>query len=517
MNRSGILPHLSVALAVLAASLALAACGSDDGGTTQVTTSTVTTLESEGTAAETATAGNTVTPEVSQATADSDAAASIPGEQAAVAEADTAAATTTTTPTATTTTPTATTTPAPTTAAPTTTAPTTTAPTTTAPTTAAPTTAAPATTPTTGVPATGVTPVIPASPVLPGTAGAILARPFSSSSPWNTLASGDRVDRNSERWMKLAQVRVAAVELPNGRTEQQRRTITEGLTVNVTKWTVPVFSDQQQGAIPRVAVCRQFNCGPDAVTAVTIPPDACPDPRYDGWMTAIDTTTRTALDFWRGRCEADGSLSYHYVKRWDLDGPGFQAPLEVSARGSGLPLFAGLITPEEVRDGRIDHALAISVPGAAQRRYVQPASRTDGTGPRSSLPEGARIRLRSGAIDLLSKDLVRNNVQRRTASTIITALQRYGAIVVDRSAAPTLYAQRNAQWTGILPLNLVQDIGLQNFEVVDAGQILFDPPRGGELTTASALPPGTPGSIPGTASGSQGTTDFNSPSGGYAP
>jgi hypothetical protein len=268
-----------------------------------------------------------------------------------------------------------------------------------------------------------------------------------------------------------------------------------------------VFSNLQQGAVQRVAVCRQIDCGPDAVTSVTIPRDACPEPEYDGWMTVIDNDNRDAYDFWRARCEADGSISYHYVKRWDVDGPGFQEPLGVSARGSGLPLFAGLITPEEIRDGQIDHALAISVPGAAQRRYVQPASRTDGTGLLASLPEGARIRLRPGANDLLTRTFVRNRRQRAAANTIIAALERYGAIVVDRAAAPTLYAQRNANWTGILPLNLIQDIGLRRFEVVESGPILFDPPREGEPGFGET-PPQTPGSVPG---GGSGTTEFGSP------
>ena len=241
----------------------------------------------------------------------------------------------------------------------------------------------------------------------------ILSRPFSADSPWNTSVENRPLDPKSRRWMRLSQLRVANADIAHnyGRgkggcgtsartTKQARnfarqtglgdvqgnrrsakcRVIRTGLTTNTTRWTLPVFSNTQAGATRRVAVCRQFNCGPDAVSSVVIPPDACPQPQYDGWMTVIDNTTHTALDFWRARCEADGSLSYHYVKRWALDGPGFQQPNQPSARGSGLPLFAGLITPEEVRSGEINHALAISVPGAATRRYVQPASRTDGTG-----------------------------------------------------------------------------------------------------------------------------------------
>ena len=50
-----------------------------------------------------------------------------------------------------------------------------------------------------------------------------------------------------------------------------------------------------------------------------------------------------------------------------------------------------------------------------------------------------------------------------------------------------MYAQRNANWAGILPLNLLQDIGLDRFEVVQTGPILLDPPATGELTSADRV------------------------------
>jgi hypothetical protein len=345
------------------------------------------------------------------------------------------------------------------------------------------------------------------NPVLAGS-DAILSRPFSADSPWNTSVEGVPIDNNSREWIENADVRVALVQGEDGRFRRDKRELSRGLVINTTKWTVPVFSNTQEGAVERIAICRQFNCGEDAVTSVVIPLDACPDPRYDGWMTVIDDTTRTAYDFWRARCEADGSISYHYVKAWDLDGVGFQENLGVSARGSGLPLFAGLITPEEIRDGSIDHALAIAVPGAATRRYVRPASRTNGTGLRDSLPEGARIILKKNVEELLTDRLVRNKVQRRTAKIIIKALRRYGAIVVDRSKTPTMFAQRNANWTNILPLNLLQDLKLDQFKVAQAGEIFFDPPREGEGTFDSTDAVGSP---PVTSSGDS-TLEFGDPS-----
>jgi hypothetical protein len=409
---------------------------------------------------------------------------------------------------------------------------------------------------------------------------AAFPRFFSPGSPWNTDVSDEPRDGRSVRMLDRAQIRVAVEEVNGQLVRRQRRLQETGVTVNTTRWTVPLFSEQ--GGVPTVAVCRQVDCGPDAVDSIRLPPTARPDPRFDGWMTVINTQTREALDFWRARREQDGSISYHFVKAWDLNGPGFQEPGGVSARGSGLPLFAGLIRPEEIDRGRIDHALAIAIPGVAKERFVQPASRTDGVGFRDSVPEGARLRLRfrnsegyinrvcppeerdrylrraerraraqnvqlardqerefnprgQEARDLarkrarilerelnrirrrpcglarspeaqLTRTFVRNDVHRRSAQVIIEALKHYGAIVVERSAAPTLYAQRNARWKKVLPLNLLQDIKLENFEVLELPPTLNDPGSFTEIDPFTGLPTSAPASLPGTSSGTENQT-----------
>jgi hypothetical protein len=215
-------------------------------------------------------------------------------------------------------------------------------------------------------------------------------------------------------------------------------------------------------------------------------------------MTVVLTGQRVAYDFWRGRRLENGILSYQFDKKWDLNGPGFQSPGNVSARGSGLPLFAGIIRPEDIRSGQINHALAISIPGAARNRYVQPASSTDGNGPFASVPEGARLRLKTDFKVRIDNRLAKNRAERRAANMILTALSRYGAIVVDRSAAPTLYAQRNANWKRILPLNALQNIPLRDFEVVRLPDKVYnvDKPPNVEALGANGLPQSAPGSPP---------------------
>lgn len=318
----------------------------------------------------------------------------------------------------------------------------------------------------------------------PGAASTV-ANFFAPSSPWNTPVYTAPVDPNSARLIRLASQRTGVIDQPG---QKQVRTIVRQadtrLFVNTAKWTTPVF-DETNGQPVRI-VCRQIVCGPDAgVTSVTIAPDARPDPRYDGWMTVINRRDGVAYDLWRARRVGD-VISYQYIKRWDLNGPGFSRPVQddpthaVSARGSGLPLFAGLVLPEELKAGAIDHALAISLPGPAQRLYAQPASVTDGLGRSASIPEGARIRLRAG-VRLPS---VPGGANRRSAQTILTALKRFGAIVVDRSAVPTLYAKRNFAYSTLLAGNEVQGLTLNDFEVVTLPKLLADPPLGRSFVNA---------------------------------
>ncbi|MGZ4450295.1 MAG: hypothetical protein ACXVWZ_06835 [Nocardioides sp.] len=318
---------------------------------------------------------------------------------------------------------------------------------------------------------------------------------FNDRSPWNRRIDTNRVDPASARMIELARERVGVVERPGSQVPvTERRTVDAGLYINTEAWTTAVVA----GGQPTSLVCRQIVCGDGQANMVlNIPADIDPDPRYDGWFTVFDTTSSVAYDLWRARRESDGSISYHYMRRWDLNGPGYLPPDSVSARGSGLPLFAGLIRPGELESGEIQHALAISVPGPAQNFYVQPASSTDGNGRTASLPEGARIRLKADVVMPHPRDprtgrpIKLTAQQQRMADAIVACLRTYGAIVVDRAAVPTLYAQRDVT-SGLIHGNELQGLRLDDFEVVHVGRRYQYPPQSTDTTvlgpSASASP-----------------------------
>jgi hypothetical protein len=297
--------------------------------------------------------------------------------------------------------------------------------------------------------------------------GAGLPPFFNALSPWNTPVSTLQVDPRSQAMLALAAQRPVIAEAPGRQSAPGTVDASAtGLYINTTSWAPTIVTEQ--GGVPTRLFCRQVLCGPDAagLSTALVPPNVNPDPRYEGWFTIIDRGDGFAYDLWRARRQADGSISFQYAKRWELNGPGFSRPESedqqgaVGARGSGLPLFAGAILPGELHAGAIRHALAIAVPGAARSAYVQPASTTDGVGPEDSLPEGARIRLKPNA-----RLTGPRGAQLHYANIVLAALIKYGAIVVDRATVPTLYAQRDAV-NGMLDGTELSSLRLSDFEVV---------------------------------------------------
>jgi hypothetical protein len=345
-------------------------------------------------------------------------------------------------------------------------------------------------------------------------------RYFAPESPWNTSAEGLPVAPNSARLLQLGLQRIAVREVPGRQgVETFAREQDAEITINTEQWAPLVVSAGGDGAEMTRMVCRQSDCGsndPPVPDQLALPPGTTPDPRYDGWLSVIDVDKGVGYDFWRARRQSDGTISFQFSKGWTLDGPGFSPPVSEDperapgARGSGLPLFAGLISPGELTAGRIDHALAVSLPGIARRNFVQPASVTNGIGARAALPAGARIRLRPGVSirnspfaprrvrvarfdsrgrpdprgkfdrrgELLPPRVLDGSatqIRARSVETILTALREYGAIVVDRAAVPTLYAPRGTP-RRLLRGDELDWLTVDDFEVVQLPPLFKDPP-----------------------------------------
>jgi hypothetical protein len=108
-----------------------------------------------------------------------------------------------------------------------------------------------------------------------------------------------------------------------------------------------------------------------------------------------------------------------------------------SADAAGLPIFPLLVRYPEVRAGRIDHALRVTVP-RTQRGYIHPATHfASDSGDASLPPMGLRLRLKA------SYSLAGFHGQ---ALVILRALKRYGLIVADNGSPWYITGAPNARW-----------------------------------------------------------------------
>jgi hypothetical protein len=128
-----------------------------------------------------------------------------------------------------------------------------------------------------------------------------------------------------------------------------------------------------------------------------------------------------------------------------------------SADAAGLAILPGLARYDEVKRGRIDHALRFTV-SRSRRAYVWPARHfaSDLTDP-SLPPMGLRLRLRA-SFDTRPFP--------RQARIVLEALKRYGMIVADNGSDWYLSGAPDPRWSND-QLHTLHNVTGSAFEVVD--------------------------------------------------
>ena len=146
---------------------------------------------------------------------------------------------------------------------------------------------------------------------------------------------------------------------------------------------------------------------------------------------------------------------------WNLRSKRLRPAGWTSADAAGLPILPLLARYDEVRRGRIDHALRVTV-SRSRRAYVYPARHyaSDDTDP--SLPRmGERLRLRAG-VDISHLP--------RQARIVAKALKRYGLIVADNGSDWFISGAPHRGWDND-QLASLRGITGRDFEVVDASSL----------------------------------------------
>jgi hypothetical protein len=132
-----------------------------------------------------------------------------------------------------------------------------------------------------------------------------------------------------------------------------------------------------------------------------------------------------------------------------------------SADAAGLPILPGLARYDEVRRGRIDHALRFTA-SRTRRAFVYPARHFASELTAPSLPAmGQRLRLRPG-FDISGFP--------RQSRIVLTALKRYGMILADNGSSWYLSGAPSPGWDND-DLHALHGVPGSAFEVVDSSRL----------------------------------------------
>lgn len=258
---------------------------------------------------------------------------------------------------------------------------------------------------------------------------------FSASSFWNTPVAGASVDPGSRELIGSLESEIAREDsLPGGPSE----------TIDTTSYSVPIYTVAAgQPTVPVVLEGTPHPTLSAAWSSVPIPAGAQPASGTDGDLVVWQPSRDRMWEFWRAVHESNGwharwggaiqhvsaNAGVYDTEAW----PGATPWWGVTA--SSLAVVGGLVTFEDLAAGKIDHALAVSIPNVRAAVFAAPAQRTDGTSASPlALPEGTHLRLDPsldlGALHLPPLTLL-----------LAQAAQRYGIFVRDRSPNVDFYAQ----------------------------------------------------------------------------
>lgn len=152
---------------------------------------------------------------------------------------------------------------------------------------------------------------------------------------------------------------------------------------------VPVFYADEDD--PRVTVpITTMGYGAEGLTQVPLPEGVIGDSATDGHLVVVDSQLGVAFDFWQFRV-SQGRWMASAAAVSSLNSDGVHRD-RFSVAASGFALGSGLIWPQELLEGPIDHALVFGYPLTRQKAFTPPATRSDGrSSDPAALPMGALL------------------------------------------------------------------------------------------------------------------------------
>lgn len=214
----------------------------------------------------------------------------------------------------------------------------------------------------------------------------------------------------------------------------------------------------------------------------------------------IDKSTCKLYELYAAEYSAGGSTAGSGAI-WSLASNKLRPAGWTSADAAGLPIFAGLVRLDEVKAGRVDHAIRVTA-SATDRSYLWPARHQAGAARNATLPPmGARFRLKQS----FSLSGFRSDTH-----VILAAMKRYGLIVADNGSDWFFTGTAEDGWSNDM-LDELKTVPAGAFEAVDESSLMVDPNSGQARTTSAVAPRPKPKST------AEATTRASTPRAGPSP
>jgi hypothetical protein len=200
-------------------------------------------------------------------------------------------------------------------------------------------------------------------------------------------------------------------------------------------WGIPIAYADSNSELYSIG-CNKYGC--DKQVSIRIPKYAKPATGSDHHLVVIDAA-ESEVDMWIASYDPDKdawAAGSRYRTRSDEWGamcyPHYRCNSAVAA---GFAEPGGIVRPEEIDQGHIDHALVFATPYTRAGLIACPATHTDGKfNDSAALPEGARIQL-DPTFDVGAQPWP------QWQKILARALQKYGAFLADTGGSLSVKAE----------------------------------------------------------------------------
>lgn len=233
-----------------------------------------------------------------------------------------------------------------------------------------------------------------------------------------------------------------------------------------------VGPDQPMQQLAKIEAPAESDPGP-----FPIPARPVIEPAEDGHLLILQTGACRLFEIYQAKRQGN-SWTGSSTAIFDLRSNALRPDGWTSADAAGLPILPGLLRYEEVKSGKIQHAVRMTVP-KTDRAYVWPARHFASSSADPSLPPmGLRFRLR--------REFDTGSFSPQ-AQVILVALKKYGALVADNGSSFFFTAAPDG-WPRAL-VDELKRVKSDDFEAVNSSAMMInrDSGQAGPLPSLSEV------------------------------